>query len=119
MRKRIDITKPDGRIFTSLTDITLDEKRYTLCHSTGRRLDENEINQTVKCLGSGGFGAVVLGKDRLNIPRAIKFVKDLEIAEDVADPDSSKQFIKEILIPNLSVFKHVIPVIDYGTVAGI
>src|SRR5438876_9612304 len=92
---RIDVVKPKGGTFISLASAKLDE-RYTLLQPDGEKLDESKPLQAVTCLGSGGFGAVVKAKDRFNIPRAVKFIKEPHIGDDISDDaDSSNQFIKE------------------------
>lgn len=103
----ITLTLKDISLLLS-TDNFLD--RYSILHKDGASpLTDGE---QMKAVGRGGFGVVFRAKDKLGIPRAVKFV--INHSPDSGGPDTDL-FAQEVRLSNARPFKNVIPVMDYGS----
>jgi uncharacterized protein len=88
--------------------------RYSLVNPDGTELRQDEPK--VSALGDGGFGTVVRAVDELGIPRALKLVLNFDAgADDSVIAGGTSLFEREVRLSNAQPFKHVIPVMDYGT----
>lgn len=90
--------------------------RYEIVRRDGGSLTlpEDDTALLVDFLGFGGFGVVVRSKDKLGIPRALKFFKP----QDFSFAGETTTYLHEIGLTNVTPFKSVIRIMDHGEGLG-